>query len=125
MTIQGFLALAAVTLLAGASCPSGAKTEIDEKSVIGPTRPVQRVDEEPDLAPYPTTLLILAADRHPVARVTTGPDGRFEIDLPPGEYWVTGADPPGRRRPRGSEEQVRVPDGKRAFVTVRFDSGMR
>jgi hypothetical protein len=125
MTIQGFLALAVVLLLAGVPCSTGPRSGIDGESVIGPTRPVQRIDQAPDRAPYPTTLLILSSDRRPVARVTTGPDGRFEIDLPPGEYWVTSPGPPGRSRPQGSEEHVQVPEGKRAFVTIRFDSGMR
>jgi hypothetical protein len=125
MTIHALLSVAAVFLATGAACPSGSRPGIEGVCVIGPTRPVQRADEPPDLVPYPTTLLVLAADRHPVARITTDPQGRFGIDLPPGEYWVTGSAPPGRWKPRGTEEHVQVPEGGRAFVTVRFDSGMR
>jgi hypothetical protein len=125
MTIRGFLYLAALLFLTGAACPAGPRSGIEGISVIGPTRPVQRVDEEPDQVPYPTTLLILAADRHPVARVTTGPDGRFRIDLPPGEYWVTGSKPAGRFRPQLPEEHVQVFAEKMTSVTLHFDSGLR
>lgn len=125
MTIRGFLLLGALLFLTGAACPAGPRSGIEGRSVIGPTRPVQRVDDEPDPTPYPTTLQILAADRHPVARVTTGPDGRFRIDLPPGEYWVTGSKSAGRFRPQAPEERVEVLAGKMTSVTLRFDSGLR
>ena len=109
------------------ACPADPRSGIAGESVIGPTRPVARAgDRRPDQVPYPTTLLILAAaDRHPVARITTAPDGRFRIDLPPGDYLVTAPSPSKRLLPRTEEERVQVLHGKVTPVTVRFDSGLR
>ena len=127
MITAGLAPLAAVLLVVAAACPSGPRSGIVGESVIGPTRPAIRADGgSPDQVPYPTTLLVLAAtDRHPVARVRTGPDGRFQVDLPPGEYLVTAASAEGRAYPRVQEEPVRVSAGNVAKITVRFDSGLR
>ena len=127
MITAGFAPLAAVLLMAAAVCSSGPRSGIEGESVIGPTRPVARAGSgSPDQVPYPTTLLILdAADRHPVARLKTGPDGRFHMDLPPGEYLVTAASPVGRAYPRVQEERVQISSGSVVRITVRFDSGLR
>src|SRR5580765_7052956 len=62
---------------------------IEGEALIGPTRPLVRVGEQESGTPFETTLVILAAaDRREVAKVKTGPDGRFRVVLPPGEYLV-------------------------------------
>ena len=44
-----------------------------------------------DAAPIQTTFVIRRADRETeVARVTSEPDGRFRVALPPGTYWIRG-----------------------------------
>jgi hypothetical protein len=125
MTMQGPVLVPLWLLLAAGACVPGDRSGIEGISVIGPTRPSQRIGESPGQVPFPATLLILSPDGRPVARVTTGEDGRFRIDLPPGEYRVTGAEAPGRMRPRPSEETVQVLAGKVSSVSVRFDSGLR
>ena len=126
MILRGLGFLSTLAMHAGAACAPESRPGIDGEAVIGPARSVERVGDPPNQAPYAdATLLILGSDRRPVARVTTGADGRFRIDLPPGEYWVTGASPESRFRPRAAEEQARVTAGTRASVTLHFDSGLR
>ncbi|MFP5263793.1 MAG: hypothetical protein ACLGJB_18075 [Blastocatellia bacterium] len=97
------------------------------QAVISPVRPGPiRVGQARNEQPFKTTLVIsTAAEGREVARLETGPDGRFRVSLPPGEYKV--GPPPGGARflPRASEQFVKVLPGQFAQVTINFDSGMR
>jgi hypothetical protein len=130
-------ALLAVVLAAGVACdmppvdagatpqaPSGIRGTV----ILAPTCPIS---EEPDplnpipcLTPYAAELVILDADNQVAARVTSGTDGRFAVDLPPGDYVITplgGGDP----FPMAQPLSVSVMAGEYAEVEVNYDSGIR
>jgi hypothetical protein len=112
----------------GGGAPVNGQSEsgIEGEAVIGPIRPVIRVnDTAPDTAPYQTTLVIATAkERREVARVETGSDGKFRVNLPPGEYIVMTVRQ-GKIGGRASEEQVVVSAGAFTHVRMNFDSGIR
>ncbi|HVQ22082.1 MAG TPA: hypothetical protein VMT36_02320, partial [Candidatus Saccharimonadia bacterium] len=78
-----------------ASVPPG--TGIHGTVTLGPTCPVEKVGEPPCVTPYAATLVITSAeDDSVVARVSSGPDGAFSVDVPPGDYVIVpqpGGDP--------------------------------
>jgi hypothetical protein len=59
-----------------------------------------------------------------VASVTSAGDGRFQVDLPPGEYVVTpstGAD----TYPIAQPVSITVTPGQYASVEINYDTGIR
>ena len=59
-----------------------------------------------------------------VARVTSGADGRFQVDLPPGEYVVTPATGQDTY-PIAQPVSVTVGPGTYAEVEINYDTGIR
>jgi hypothetical protein len=115
-----------VSLRGGGTVTTPGESGIEGQAIISPVRPGPVREGESGSAPYQTTLVIWkASDRHEVARIETGPDGRFRVVLPPGTYTVGPPKRGGRMLPRGDEETVTVVPGKFAHVTLNFDSGMR
>jgi hypothetical protein len=112
----------------GGNVTAQAESGIEGRTLISPIRPGPvRADDTQTAAPYAATLAIVstAGDRE-VARLKTGPDGRFRIALPPGEYRVIPVqERPGRFQPHASEELVNVLPGQFARVEIQFDSGIR
>jgi hypothetical protein len=92
------------------------------------SHPVARENEpEPPTRPYQTDLIILTlSGRREVARLKTGPDGRFRVSLPPGEYIVKPyPEFPKRFSPRAGEHLAKVSPGQFIFVRVTFDSPLQ
>ncbi len=106
--------------------PTQTECGIEGEAVIGPMRPVIRVNvPAPNTAPYQTTLVVVTAkERREITRFETGSDGKFRVKLPPGEYIVLPVRQ-GKIGGRASEEQVVVMAGKFTHVRMTFDSGMR
>jgi hypothetical protein len=126
-------ALARIAVLAVAfelaACGSGAASAPDSgvrgRAVIGPTCPVQRVPPDPSCRPRPlaTKIAVLrASDRKRMATTRSGRDGRFNVRLRPGRYYLRGA---GRGRPLARPMLVVVHAHRFAKVTLSFDSGIR
>ena len=104
--------------------PSGIRGTV----VLGPTCPGGQDpgahDPVPCLTPYAANLVVLDSESAPVQRVTSGGDGRFQVDLPPGEYVVTpatGAD----TYPIAQPVSVSVSAGQYAEVQINYDTGIR
>jgi len=104
--------------------PSGIRGLI----LLGPTCPVEASpganDPVPCLTPYAATLVVLDSENVKVATVTSGPDGKFSVDVPPGEYVVapeSGAD----SYPIANPVSVTVVSGQYAEVQVNYDTGIR
>jgi len=98
------------TVLLGPTCPGGPDP--------GANDPV------PCVTPYAARLVVLDAESVPVAGITSGPDGKFQVDLPPGEYVVapaTGAD----TYPIAQPVSVVVSPGSYAEVEINYDTGIR
>lgn len=97
------------TVLLGPTCPTGEEP--------GEYEPV------PCLTPYAAELVILDSETVVVERVTSGPDGRFEVTVPPGEYVV--APETGENYPIAQPVPVTVPPGEYAEIQINYDTGIR
>lgn len=88
----------------------------------GPTRPVCQVGQSCE-APAPGLTLVFSRPGHGSVRTTTGPDGRYRVELAPGTYAVTTSQIPFGRVPSPREVTV----GQRGFARVDFhvDTGIR
>lgn len=127
----GALALTlAWAVLASAACaaaaPTGAPgTGIRGTVTLGPTCPVEQVGGPPCVKPLAAELAVTSAeDGSVVARVSSGEDGTFSVDVPPGDYVVVPA-PAGDPFPLGTPVEVTVVPGAYALVEVAYDSGIR
>jgi hypothetical protein len=119
---------AMLAALAIASAPAGAASAGDPASGLrgvvmrGPTSPVC-IEEEPCEEPAAGVVLRFSRAGTTVARVKTGPRGRYEVRLPRGTYTVT---TPHRRVGVGlSPRVVRVPKGRVARVDFHLDTGIQ
>ncbi len=107
-----------------ASGPSGVRG-----SVILSTCEADESDEdtpaevlEPCLTPYAATLVLTQGGGSTVvARGASGPDGRFEFQVPPGEYIIVPAN--GDPFPQAQPVDVTVVTGAFAEVQVNYDNG--
>jgi hypothetical protein len=106
------------------SSPSGIRGTV----VLGPTCPTGSSpgadDPVPCLTPYAANLVVLDSENAVVARVTSGNDGRFSVDLDPGDYVVTpatGTD----SYPIANPVSVVVGPGQYAEVEINYDTGIR
>jgi hypothetical protein len=124
------VAVLGLVLVLGAACGSSTEsippnTGIKGTVSLGPTCPVEQVGQPPCVTPYAATLAITSAeDDSVVARVSSGPDGVFTVDLPPGDYVIV-PEPGGDPFPVGQPVEVTVEAGSYAQVEVAYDSGIR
>ena len=80
----------------------------------------------PCIEPYSANLVILDASDEVVARVTSGPDGRFEVTLPPGVYTIQPVPPAnGDLFPAGRTISAVVGEEAYTEVGVDYDTGIR
>ena len=93
------------------------------QALIGPACPVVRVDTPCPDQPHQTTLLILTLDGREVARVETDAEGKFAINLPPGDYVLHPED--GTRMPVAGDVPFTVLENHFTNVIITFDNGMR
>ena len=108
---------------------SGSMIPVSGIATAGPVCPVERPGD-PGCAPRPVAhalLIVTGTDGSEVARVVTGPDGRFTLALPPGEYIVAarpiagliGTAPPVRFVVRAAGGPAPAP------IHVDYDTGIR
>jgi hypothetical protein len=104
--------------------PSGIRGTV----LLGPTCPVESSpganDAVPCLTPYAATLVVLDNEGVKVATVTSGDDGKFQIELAPGDYVVTpesGTD----SYPIAQPQSVTVSAGIYTEIEVNYDTGIR
>ena len=91
--VRRLLVVGLLAILLAACGPSSASvppgTGIHGTVTLGPTCPVEKVGEPPCVTPYAAKLVVTSADDGSVvARVTSGPDGTFTVDVPPGDYVI-------------------------------------
>jgi len=118
-----------LVVLVAACGPSAASappnTGIRGIVTLGPTCPVERVGEPPCVTPLAATLAVTSAeDGSVVARVSSGPDGAFQVDVPPGDYVIV-PEPGGDPFPVGQPVEVTVEAGGYTEIEVAYDTGIR
>jgi hypothetical protein len=78
---------------------------------------------DPCVTPFVAEIVILDRRNAEVTRVRSGPDGRFEVLLPPGDYTV--APVPGDPYPTAPAQAVSVTAGEFTEIEIDYDSGIR
>lgn len=100
---------------------SGVKGQV----FIGPMCPVsQQGDTCPD-QPYPTTLTVFTLEGQEVTRIETDAEGKFVVNLPPGDYVLhpeTSTDNP---LPTAPDVPFTVLANEMTNIIVTYDSGIR
>jgi hypothetical protein len=113
------------TPLATPAPPAAAGPGVYGLVTIGPTCPVQRIDNPcPDRA-YAGTLSFQDAAGREVARVTADQDGQYVLHVAPGTYHVVPLAPAGSPYPRGVPADVTVTPGAWSRLDIVYDSGIR
>jgi hypothetical protein len=104
--------------------PSGIRGTV----LLGPTCPVEVSPGDnnpvPCITPYVATLVVLDSEGVKVATITSGADGRFQVNLTPGVYVVTpesGTD----TYPIAQPQSVTVASGLFTEIQVNYDTGIR
>jgi hypothetical protein len=93
--------------------------------ILGPTCPVEQVDQPPCLTPYPAELVVRSKDDSTeVARVRAAADGSFELRLPPGDY-VVWPEPGENGLPAAQPVDVTVVAGQFEELQINYDTGIR
>jgi hypothetical protein len=122
------LVAAVVVAAVGCQAPAGdALGHLSGVALAGPTCPVVTDPPQSGCEDRPVagaTLLVVSQEGEELARVTTGDDGRFTLDLSPGVYEVRpqpvdgimGTAPPAT---------VSVASDAAAEVTISYDTGIR
>ena len=91
--------------------------------LLGPTCPVEPSDGSACVTPYAATIAVLDDAETTVATIRSGPDGRFEVALPPGHYLLVPAS--GDPLPTAEPVGVVVEPGEFVVVQIDYDSGIR
>lgn len=103
--------------------PSGIRGSV----VLGPTCPnppsVGPSGQVPCLTPYAAQLVVLDSEGKVVTRTTSGGDGTFEVDVPPGDYVIAPAT--SASYPIAQPVSVQVSPGNYAEVQINYDTGLR
>jgi hypothetical protein len=98
--------------------------------MLGPTCPVERVNDpcDPVARPAPVTLIAIDSSGNEAARTVTLGDGSFALDLPPGSYLLH-VESSGAGLPRFSDQSVvvtaRATRAEPQRVVVTGDTGIR
>jgi hypothetical protein len=93
---------------------------------IGPACPVAEADQPCPDAPYEARIVVReAGSQRIVATFSSGADGSFRVNLPPGDYILDPGEPALISDPRGEPVPVKVEAHRYSYVILRFDTGVR
>ncbi len=109
-----------------AATPSAtAVTGIEGQVSLGPTCPVQTLQDPCPDHPYQATLSVLTLDGAQVTQFQTDANGHFLVPLAPGTYVLHPEVPAGKAYPRGRDQNFTVVEGRCTQLVVTYDSGIR
>jgi hypothetical protein len=95
------------------------------QALIGPTCPVMTVESPCPDQPYQANLVIWTLDGQEVTRFKTDAEGKFQVNLPPGDYILHPEVPAGKMIPSAADVPFTVNPGEFTELIVSFDSGIR
>jgi hypothetical protein len=102
------------------------KSGIEGTVTIGPTCPVQRLnDPSCDDRPYQGVIHVSGTNKTQVAKFQADSDGKFKLELEPGNYTLEPQTPMNNILPRASNQDVTVVAGAFTPVNIQYDSGIR
>lgn len=119
------LTLALLTACALPIEPVPADSGLSGQALIGPTCPVVRVDEPCPDAPYQTQFVVLRSKGGEVTRFESDEEGKFKVNLAPGDYILHADNPDGSMLPYVEDILFTVVAGAFTNIIVSFDSGIR
>lgn len=122
MRVTKWLPLLLCLALAGCAGTATGTGTAEGQVMIGPTCPVQRIDQPCPDKPFQATIDVVSSQGQPVRRFETDAEGRFRIALPPGNYTFK---PVPNGIQRAPNVPVTVEEGKVTRVDIRYDSGIR
>jgi hypothetical protein len=96
-------------------------------ATAGPTCPVVTDPPDPGCADRSIAgaeILVLAMDGSEVARIVTGADGSFGVELAPGAYRLV-PQPVEGLMGTAAEQTIRVEAGAPAAIVISYDTGIR
>ncbi len=102
------------------------KSGIEGTVTIGSTCPVQRLDDPNcnDLA-YPAMIHVNTTNGIWVTQFKADAQGKFKVELEPGQYTIDPQTPKEGFLPRASSQDVTVVSGAFTTVNIQYDSGLR
>ena len=113
-----------ILLLATCSAqPAVAANGVEGQVFIGPVCPVVQEGQECPDQPYQATLVVNNLNGREIAKVQTDIQGRFKIQLEPGEYILHPESP--NVMPFASDQTFTVVNGRFTQIIVTYDSGIR
>jgi hypothetical protein len=128
-SLRVLVLLVAAFALAAARCddsnPPPSSSGIEGLVTIGPMCPVERADTPCPDKMYAANIVVLNTAGDEAARTQSGDDGRFRVDVAPGNYTLVAQSPNGVSPPSAPRQDVVVRDGEYTHVDVQFDSGIR
>lgn len=115
---------AALAILPANEAPSD--SGVNGLVLLGPIEPVEQVGDPPNERPYEASLRIArAGSDDTVAKVRSGADGRFRVNLAPGDYTIVPEAVGDSLLPYAAPVDVTVAPHRFTDVTISFDSGIR
>jgi len=104
--------------------PTALDSGIQGIVLLGPVCPTSGPEASPCLTPYAASLVITDTDGNVITRVASGPDGKFQVLLPPGDYVIQPDNGPDGN-PSSIPQPVTVAPDEFEQVEVDYDSGLR
>jgi hypothetical protein len=124
-TSCGSCMLVVSSLACSANPASVEDTGIRGQVLRGPVTPGPQGVGSAVEKPFSALFHVLDGDDVEVVRFASDNEGRFEVALAPGEYTVVPDDSAPILNPSHQRRDVEVPQDRFAFVTLRFDTGIR
>lgn len=121
---------AMVAVLVLTACGNGGSEPLSSgirgRALAGPQCPVVQAGSPCPDKPIEVSVDVLNESGDRVTTFRTDSDGRFEVDLPPGEYTLDPLPPnPDSPFPSGVQQMVIVESGRFTDVTIQYDTGIR
>lgn len=105
--------------------PDPLTSGIEVQVLVGPMCPVMQAGVECPDQPYQATLTVLNTNRKEVLHFETDEDGRYVVNLPPGDYILRPESPQDTPLPYASEQNFTILLNEITQLIVVYDSGIR
>ena len=119
------LFLALLTACGPATESFPADTGLEGQALLSPMCPVVREGVDCPDQPYQAHFVVLRPDGREVTRFDTDEQGRFKVNLPPGDYVLHPENPNGAMLPYAADVTFTVTAHEFTNIIVTFDSGIR